>query len=553
MSDIVRTRFAPSPTGYLHIGGARTALFNYLLAKRAGGKFVLRIEDTDQTRNIDAADQKLLDDLRWLGLQWDEGPEVGGDFGPYRQSERRESYDQQARTLLDSGRAYYAMETREELDAMRQAAQKDGARGFRYPRPQRFPSESEARQARADGRPVAVRFKMPDRDWIIHDQILGDVEVHAAELSDFVIVKADGWPTYHFAVVLDDAAMRITHVLRGQEHLLNTANHMALQEALQYPTPAYAHLPIILTMQGAKMSKREKDKAVRDAVNVALKNGTLDEGRLLELSGCADDDALRAWRKKKTQLDKDGLAALAADLGVTLPEIEIHDFRVSGYLPEVILNFIALLGWSPGDDRETFTLDQLCEAFTVERIGKTNAKFDREKLLSFNTSALAAADAEHLLAAFRDYADVNAGSPFAALGDQQLARVLELCAGLRTFSDAEFKAGALFRADQEIEYDAPAVRKWLLKGERAGVRILEALRGELERVGVWSAAELESVIRAYADQHDLGLGKVAQPLRIAVTGTTVSPSIFESLELLGQARTLARMQRLLEHIAAIED
>ena len=235
MNDTVRTRFAPSPTGYLHIGGARTALFNYLLAKRLGGKFVLRIEDTDQTRNIEAADAKLLEDLRWLGLQWDEGPEVGGPYGPYYQSQRRQQYAEHTRRLLDAGQAYCAMETREELETMRKAAQAAGVKGFRYRRPTRFPSDAEAQAARDAGRPVVVRFKMPERDFVVPDQILGDVMIRAAELSDFVIIKSDGWPTYNFAVVVDDAAMYITHVLRGQEHLMNTPGQIALYEAFAGP------------------------------------------------------------------------------------------------------------------------------------------------------------------------------------------------------------------------------------------------------------------------------------------------------------------------------
>lgn len=303
MSQTVRTRFAPSPTGYLHIGGARTALFNYLLAKRLGGKFVLRIEDTDQTRNIEAADQKLLEDLRWLGLHWDEGPEVGGPHGPYYQSQRRHLYDEHARRLLDAGQAYYAMETREELDAMRKAAQQRGEKGFRYPRPARFPSESEAQAARDAGREVVVRFKMPERDFVVPDQILGDVAIGAAELSDFVIVKSDGWPTYNYAVVVDDASMQITHVLRGQEHLMNTPGQIALYEAFGYTPPAFAHLPIIFNMSGTKMSKREKDKVVRDAAKTAQ----LDDARLMTLAGVDDAALVQAWRQGETQLPGEAL------------------------------------------------------------------------------------------------------------------------------------------------------------------------------------------------------------------------------------------------------
>jgi glutamyl-tRNA synthetase len=539
MGNVVRTRFAPSPTGYLHIGGARTALFNYLLARGSGGVFVLRIEDTDQTRNIAAADEKLLEDLCWLGLHWDEGPGVGGPHGPYYQSQRLERYHAAARELLERGLAYYAFETREELEALRREAQQRGERGFRYPRPERCPTEAEAAQARAAGRPVVVRFKMPARDFVVPDEILGDVQIGAAELSDFVILKADGWPTYHFAVVVDDADMQITHVLRGQEHLMNTPNHMALQEALGVPTPTYAHLPIIFNMSGTKMSKREKDKVVRAAVAAA----NLDNARLHALSGVQDDELLAAWLSGTTQLEANALQRLAGGLGVALPEIDIHDFRRSGYLPEVLVNFIALLGWSAGDDRETYTLAELCSAFSVARVGKTNARFDRDKLLSFNTAAVAAAEPARLLAALRDWLSVNEPGPLTDLDDATLTKLLELCAGFRTFRDIVLKCGALFVPDEALEYDSEAVKKWLLKGERAGLKVIADMAARLAALSDWSAAALDELIRSHAEEHGLGLGKVAQPLRVAVTGTTISPQIFDTLALLGKERTLARLER----------
>jgi glutamyl-tRNA synthetase len=545
MSQTVRTRFAPSPTGYLHIGGARTALFNYLLAKRLGGKFVLRIEDTDQTRNIEAADQKLLEDLRWLGLHWDEGPEVGGPHGPYYQSQRRHLYDEHARRLLDAGQAYYAMETREELDAMRKAAQQRGEKGFRYPRPARFPSESEAQAARDAGREVVVRFKMPERDFVVPDQILGDVAIGAAELSDFVIVKSDGWPTYNYAVVVDDASMQITHVLRGQEHLMNTPGQIALYEAFGYTPPAFAHLPIIFNMSGTKMSKREKDKVVRDAAKTAQ----LDDARLMTLAGVDDAALVQAWRQGETQLPGEALQRLARALHVHLPEIEIHDFRRSGYLPEVLVNFIALLGWSPGTDQEKFTLAELCAACGVERVGKTNARFDRDKLLNFNTTALEAAPMARKLAAFRDFLSVNEPGPLAGLDDAQLTHLIELCQGFRTFPDIEYKCGALFVPDAAVRYDEDALKKHLLKGESAGVKVLKEMQTRLAALDDWSPARLDALIRGYAEEHGLGLGKVAQPLRVAVTGTTVSPQIFDTLAVLGRDRTLARIARTLEMVA----
>jgi len=543
MPETVRTRFAPSPTGYLHVGGARTALFNYLLARRAGGQFLVRIEDTDQTRNLAEADRRLLDDLRWLGLLWDEGPEVGGPYGPYHQSERLDIYRAYAQQLIDNGQAYYAFETREGLEALRRAAQQRGERGFRYPRPKEFPTDAEVRRAREEGRPAVVRFCMPERDFVVHDEVLGDVEVKASELSDFVILKNDGWPTYHFAVVVDDALMRITHVLRGQEHLLNSANHMALQEAFGFPTPAYAHLPIIFTMQGAKMSKREKDRAVRAAAKAA---GLVQE-QVVALSATRLE-TVRSWLAEDTQLESEALRKLAAFLHVELPEIDIHDFRVSGYLPEVLVNFIALLGWNPGTERERFTLAELCEAFALERVGRKNARFDREKLLAFNTMALEAAPPERALAAFRDFLSVNPSSPLAGLEDATLARLIEMNRGLRTFRDIERKAGALFIPDEQIAFDEKAVQKWLRKGDPHGAAVLGELRPALAGLADWSPPAIDELIRGYAERHELGLGKVAQPLRIAVTGGTVSPLIGDTLALLGRERTLARIERLLAHL-----
>lgn len=545
MTDIVRTRFAPSPTGYLHLGGARTALFNYLLAKQRGGVFIMRIEDTDQTRNIAGAEQKLLNDMRWLGLLWDEGPEVGGDFGPYRQSERRARYQELADRLIAEGKAYYAFDTREELDAQREAAQRE-KRNFRYQRPDRFPTEAEVAAARAAGRPVVVRFATPAQEWVVQDRILGEVRLAADALDDFVIMKADGWPTYHFAVVADDEDMRITHVLRGQEHLINTPRHIALQQALGFATPEYAHLPVILTMEGAKMSKREKDKIVREAVKGALDSGEMDEAAAQTMAG-ADAAAFAAWRGKQTQLDAEALTRFAERLRLSLPEIDIHDFRASGYLPEVVLNFIALLGWSAGDDREKYALDEMVGAFRVERVGRVNARFDRAKLLKFNTDAVAAADETRLLAGLRDYLSVNPRSPLAGLDDATLRTVLRLGAGFRLFSELETKCGAIFIADEALRWDDDAVQKVLLKGDGAGLAALRELTDVLAKLDDFSAERIEAAVRAYGEQRGLGLGKVAQPLRVAVVGGTVSPSIFETLALLGKEKTLKRIGMTIGH------
>ncbi|MFH1746808.1 MAG: glutamate--tRNA ligase [Planctomycetota bacterium] len=547
MTHVVRTRFAPSPTGYLHVGGARTALFNYLLARRAGGQFILRIEDTDQSRNVAAADQRLLDDLRWLGLQWDEGPEVGGDHGPYYQSQRLDRYHEHARRLLDDGQAYYAFDTRAELDAMRRGAQQR-KENFRYPRPANFPSESQAREARTAGRPVVIRFKMPRLDCVISDSILGEVRIGADEVDDFVIIKADDWPTYHFAVVIDDEQMRVTHVLRGQEHPMNTPNHLALQEAFGYRVPVYAHLPIILNMDGSKMGKREKYNTLKRSYGLLISDEAQGNEQAQRLRLAADAAAGFAITQSEAKdFTSELYTQVAHTLGLELPEIDVHDFRASGYLPEVLTNFIALLGWNPGTQQEKFTLRELCQAFGIERIGKTNARFDRDKLIAFNTDALATATPECKLVAIRDWLTVNEHSPLGNQDDATLAHLIELCAGFRTFPDIDRKCGALFAPDDALNYDADAVKKWLLKGDGLGLKVLWDLHGSLGALKEWSAVEIDEAVRGYATTMELGFGKVAQPLRIAATGTTISPQIGDTLALLGQERTLARIDRLLAH------
>jgi glutamyl-tRNA synthetase len=487
MTTKMRLRFAPSPTGYLHVGGARTALFNWLLARQSGGTLILRIEDTDTDRNVPGADRKLMDDLRWLGLQWDEGAEVGGPYGPYYQTQRLEIYREHIQRLLDAGMAYYAFETPAELEAMRQRAVAAG-RAFHYPRPTRLPTTVDADRARAEGRPVVVRFKMPAEAITVHDIIMGDVTIGADELDDFIILKADGMPTYHLANVVDDSLMKVTHILRGQEFLAQTPRHIALQRAFGYPTPAYAHLPLIMDMKGRKLSKRDGD-------------------------------------------------------------VEVHSFRKHGYLPEALVNFIALLGWSPGEDREKLTLEEMVRLFSLERISRTNAKFDREKLLAFNTDAIAAATQDRLKAAFKDYIALNE-TPFAGLNDAQLVELLRVNKGFRTFADIETKSGFIYRPDEQIQYDPEAVKKVLHKGDNAGVKMLQLLLPRLEALEPWTVESIDALLKAVCEEQRAGLGKVAQPIRVAVSGGPISPMIGETLVLLGKARTIARIRRCLTQTRA---
>jgi glutamyl-tRNA synthetase len=469
-------------------------LFNWLLARGRGGKFVLRIEDTDRKRNIADSLAKILDDLRWLGLTWDEGPDVGGEFGPYLQSERLGLYDRYCEQLLEAGQAYYAFETPEELQARREQA-RAARRTYLYQRPDPLPTAADAEQARRQGRPVVVRFKMPDRDVTVRDMILGEVTLPRAELEDFIIRKSDGWPTYHFACVVDDELMKITHVLRGQEHLMNTPKHLALQWALGFATPRYAHMPIILNMDGSKMSKRDKEKA--------------------------------------------------AAKGQTPPEIEVHDFRAAGYLPEALVNFIALLGWSPGGDRELMAVEEMTALFNVERIGKTAAKFDRDKLLAFNTDWLARANEQRRLAGLRDYAQV-AGSPVGRGEDDTLLALMRAGEGFRTFAQLDAKARFIFLPDEEITLDPQAVKKVLRKNDDQGLKVLAELLPRLEALEDWTADAIEALLRRVCEEKQLGLGKVAQPIRVAVSGGTISPTIFDTLVLLGRDKTIARVRRTLQ-------
>lgn len=492
-NQTVRVRFAPSPTGYLHIGGARTVLFNWLVARQSGGTFVLRIEDTDQQRNVDDSVAKIVADLRWLGLQWDEGPFVEGPYGPYFQSQRVDIYQRHIDQLLRDGKAYYALETPEELAVMRESAKRE-KRNVTYVRPNPTPTVEQGLAAKSTGKSVVVRLKMPGTDITVVDDILGEVTVRADQLEDFVILKSDGFPTYHFACVVDDERMKITQVLRAQEHLMNTPKHIALQRALGFRTPRYGHMPLIFNIDGTKMSKRDKEKAITK--------------------------------------------------GQKPPEIDVNDFRASGYLPEALLNFVALLGWSPGDDRETFTLDELTQAFSVERIGKTNARFDREKLLAFNTQWAARVSEHRLLEAFKDFLAVN-GKDNSLPDDGTLERILRACSGFRTFADVMNKAGFLFVADDGYEFDPKAVQKVLTKNGGDGLRTLTNLLPRLSERSDWSAPGIDALLSQVCTEANVAMGAVAQPLRIAVTGNAISPAIGETLSLLGKTRTLARIDRCL--------
>jgi glutamyl-tRNA synthetase len=564
------TRFAPSPTGHLHVGGARTALFNWALAQRLGGRFLLRIEDTDQARNSLEAVRGILGDLAWLGIHWQEGPVhagLGGDprgVGPFFQSERRPLYDAALDRLIERDLAYPAFETPEELDARRRAAQAE-KRAFRYVRPASW--DRHAALARMRSEPHVVRLRAPDDTIVVDDQILGEISFGPEQIDDFVLRKRDGFPTYHLAVVVDDEAMGVTHVLRGPEHLGNTPKHIAIQRALGYRTPVYAHIPMIQNPDGSKMSKREKDRAARDLLET---RGP--ERIAAHLRGALDDEDLTAVRdwlaNKKFQLETGLLDRVADLLGLDLPSVSVEDFRHAGYLPETIVSYLALLGWNPGEklpdgrDRERFSLAEIAAKFSLDRVGRGAAKFDRAKLLAFSQEQLAALSDEEWLARWREWCDryaapvaASGADPQRVLADPARARVFAAamktrCATLAAASAPGGPGRFALVADDGFAYDEKAVAKWLAKGEPSGFRMLAEVRATLSEVDPFEPVAIEATVAKLCEARGIGMAKVAQPLRVALTGTAASPPLGETLAVLGRESVLARIDRCLREARA---
>jgi len=548
---VVRTRFAPSPSGHLHVGGARTALFNWAFARHHSGKFILRIEDTDQKRSSGAASVGFLNDLKWLGILWDEGPEfeeIGGKLAginSYFQSDRLDIYTQHAEKLIADGKAYRAFETQEELDAARAEARKAG-RNYRHPR--KILSGDEAAKRMEAGDSGVVRFRLPDdvaSKLKFHDEVLGEITTEPELIDDFVIIKADGYPTYHFAVVVDDALMQVTHVIRAQEHLNNTFKHILLQDAMGFARPNYAHVSIIFNPDGSKMSKRDKDKALRAAVK---QRGLASSPTASGASLPAVDAARWTWWMSSGdhQLELEEAERLAAALDLQLPEINVDDFRKAGYLPGVLVNYLALLGWNPGGDIEKFDAEFLVKHFTMDRIIKSPAKFDRAKLLAFNLDALQSMPLDDFAARLREHAE-EYHPEFAARFEGDRFALFAACnqARSKTFEDPFRSCRFMIVQDHQIVYeDSKAVRKAMESGEPSGASLLERVLPVLEAQEDWSHGALEQVIAGFANEHAGGnMGRIAQPLRVAVSGGTVSPAIAETLSLLGREHVIARIRR----------
>ncbi len=475
---MVRVRFAPSPTGYLHVGGARTALFNWLFARRHGGVFILRIEDTDAERSSWDMVAGIVDGLRWLGLDWDEGPDVGGPHAPYFQSQRLDKYRAMAERLVSEGRAYYCYCTPETLQRKREAAEAAGA-GWTYDRACCALAPDEIARREAASEPRAIRFKVPDGQTAFPDLVHGPIAFDNANIEDFVVLRSDRQPTYHLSVVVDDVDMEITHVVRGDDHISNTPKQVLLYGAFGKEPPAFAHVPLILGPDKKRLSKRH---------------------------------------------------------GAT----SVMEYPRLGYLPEAMVNFLALLGWSPGNDQELFTRDELIERFALEGISGGNAVFNPEKLDWFNQQHVARIPAAALIDRIKPRLEAAGlwNADYEGARREWLARVVDLLKPrVRRLDD--FVDGAIPFLRDEVERDETAVRKHLAK---AGLREpMEALRDALRSASPFDAPTLEAAVRQLAEARGIKAATLIHATRVAVTGRSASPGLFEVLELLGRERTIARL------------
>jgi len=516
----VRTRFAPSPTGYLHIGGVRTALFCWLFARRHGGQFILRIDDTDQERNVQEALAPILHGLRWLGLDWDEGPEVGGPYAPYYQSQRGDRYQAAVEKLLASGAAYYDYAMPEEIQAERQAAEAQ-KQSFVYSR--RFAAETAADRARfeAQGRRGVVRLKMlREGSLVIDDLVRGKVEVQWAREQDHVIQRADGSCLYHLANVVDDHDFRITHVIRAEEHLSNTPRQIFIARGLGYDLPQYAHQPFVAEPGSkTKLSKRKLDKYLKNPDFAQL----MKHGRKVA-------EALR----------------LAVDPDTFNPVVTAFYEQV-GYLPDAVINYLALLGWSLDDKTEELSRRQLIESFSLERVNKAAASFDPAKLWAFqlrHMQRLPIAEKAVLVAPYVQ----RAGLVPSPLPDDLRRKVEHVVAAagdrIKTAGDI-LDFDYFFLPDDRLHYDFKALKKWLCRP--GAVERLAKYRAWLASVEPFDAAHLEEPTHALVRGEGESGGDILHGARLALTGSSVGLGLFDSLAILGKEPCLARIDRLLRH------
>ena len=473
----VRVRFAPSPTGYLHVGGLRTALYNYLFARHHGGVNILRVEDTDQTRFVEGSIENIMEISKWAGIEYDESPEKGGEYGPYTQSERFDLYREHAEKLIQNGTAYYAFDTAEEIDAMRQRQQGAGI-APKYDRStmrnQYTLGADETARLLKENAPHVVRLKVPlTAEVRFHDMIRGDLVFSGRDIDDQILLKSDGFPTYHLANVVDDYSMKITHVIRGEEWLPSTPKHVLLYEAFGWPVPQFAHLPLLLDVNKKKLSKRDGDVAV-------------------------------------------------------------EDFRKAGYFKEALINFVALLGWNPTADREIFSMEELIDLFSLEKANKAGAVFDRQKLEWMNSQYLRTLPDDVLL---KDLMPLIEEAGYKNVSEDYALKVLHLVRERITkLNDVPRFADYMFKEEYETEEEY-FKKHWTPEtAER-----VKNLVPKFEKIENWNAADLEALVKAEATEIGVKPVAFIHALRLILTGKSVGATLYDTMEILGREKSLSRI------------
>ncbi len=499
MSSKVRVRFAPSPTGPLHIGGVRTALYNYLFAKKHDGDFILRIEDTDQNRYVEGAEDYIIESLNWCGIPYDEGPGKEKDHGPYRQSERKEIYREYAEKLIESGNAYYAFDTAEELDAHRKDHEEKG-KTFIYNWHNRLKlknslslSQEEVKQKLENNQEYVIRFKSPQDETLqLNDVIRGDMEIDTNILDDKVLFKSDGMPTYHLANIVDDHLMEITHVIRGEEWLPSLALHNLLYKAFGWKAPEFAHLPLILKPQGkGKLSKRDGEKMGFPVFPLE-------------------------WNDPKT-----------GDISA--------GYREEGYFPEAVINMLAFLGWNPGTEQEFFELEDLVKAFELERVHKGGAKFDPEKTKWFQQHYIQIADNKMLTERFMDFLKEKEIQP----EKDYTYKVVELIKERVVFVEDFWEQGNFFFISPTSFEPKDTKKAW----KNDSSELMKELKEILQDVEDFNSENLQVIVKGWIKGKEIGFGKVMMPLRLALVGALQGPDLYTIAEMIGKKETLARIEK----------
>jgi glutamyl-tRNA synthetase len=479
----IRVRYAPSPTGYVHIGNLRTALYNYLFARNKGGKFILRIEDTDQARKVEGAVENIINALEWAGLNYDEGPFKEGSFGPYYQSQRLEIYNEHIRMLLGSKRAYHCFCTAERLTALREEQQKMKLNQTKYDKHCLNLSENEIKKNLEEGKPYVIRLNV-EQERIIKftDFIRGEVEFASEIIDDQVLVKSDGFPTYHLANVVDDHLMKVSHVIRGEEWLPSAPKHVLLYEAFGWDPPVFAHLPLLLNPDRSKLSKRQGDVAV-------------------------------------------------------------EDYRNKGYLKEALLNFIALLGWTAGDDREIYSLNELIESFSLERVNKSGAVFDIEKLNWLNAEHLRNKTDKELISMLRESLK-NSRYGTGEFSDIFLLKVITAMKERVSFIKEFFEKGFYF-FEEPVNYEESALKK---RWKQESPAILLKFAEKIEGIDTPLKNDYENALKETAEEMKTGTGNVIHPLRLAVSGVSGGPGVYDILDIIGKEQTIKRINKIINTI-----